>query len=97
MKDVFEAEMADLKQRKEINRLENIAVRRAEVTDNWNEDGQSFAKVRFTANLLDYTVNEVDGSVVSGSITDPIKFEEDWIFVQSAGSTKWRLAGIEQI
>jgi predicted lipid-binding transport protein (Tim44 family) len=97
MKDIFESEMAELKQKQEINRLENIAVRRAEVTENWNEDGSSFAKVRFTANLLDYTVNEVSGAVVSGSVDDPVKFEEDWIFVQAAGSTTWRLAGIEQI
>ncbi len=97
MKDVFEAEMTELRQRKEINRLENIAVRRAEVTDNWSEDGHSYAKVRFTANLLDYTVNEVNGDVVAGSATEPVKFEEDWIFAQTAGSKSWRLAGIEQI
>jgi predicted lipid-binding transport protein (Tim44 family) len=97
MKGVFESELAELKQKQEINRLENIAVRRAEVTENWNEDGSSFAKVRFTANLLDYTVNEVSGAVVSGSVNDPVKFEEDWIFVQAAGSTTWQLAGIEQI
>jgi predicted lipid-binding transport protein (Tim44 family) len=97
MKDVFDAELAELRKLQEINRLENIAVRRAEITDNWNDDGQSFSKVRFTANLLDYTVNEVSGAVVSGSMNDPVKFEEDWIFVQPAGSSKWRLAGIEQI
>jgi len=97
MKDVFEAEMNELKQKQEINRLENIAVRRAEVTDNWSEEGLSYAKVRFTANLLDYTVSEVSGAVVSGSATDPVKFEEDWIFEQAPGSSKWRLAGIEQI
>jgi len=101
MREIFVTEIAELKQRKEINRLENIAVRRVEVGDSWSEDGLTFAKVRFTANLLDYTVNEASGAVVGGSVSAPVKFEEDWIFVQSHRSNSanegWRLAGIEQV
>ncbi len=35
--------------------------------------------MRFLANLLDYTIIE-SGEVISGSKTDPVKFEEFWTY-----------------
>jgi predicted lipid-binding transport protein (Tim44 family) len=51
---------------------------------------------RFYANLLDYTVDETSGQVVSGSKTEPIKFEEYWTFTRPVGNNPWQLSAITQ-
>ena len=79
-----------------IDRLENIAVRSAEVTEAWQESGQDFVTVRFMANVLDYTVDEMTNQVIAGSRTDPVRFEEYWTFVRPVGSNAWRLSAIQQ-
>ncbi|RYZ51447.1 MAG: Tim44 domain-containing protein [Proteobacteria bacterium] len=98
--DVYQAlnqDVRDLKDKKQINRLENISVRKVDVLDRWNEQGAEFAKVRFTANLLDYTVDETSNSIISGSASDPVKFEEDWIFCRQTAYAAWQLVGIQQV
>lgn len=98
MQTMLASDLAELKQEQKINRLENISVRKTEVTDSWLEEGQEFSKVRFTANLLDYTVSEKTGQVVEGSDSLPVKFEEDWTFTKGPNTyDTWRLAGIHQV
>ncbi|WP_218109899.1 Tim44 domain-containing protein [Oligoflexus tunisiensis] len=94
---VLEADLQDLKARQEINRLENISVRNIELSEPWYEGDRELVRVRFTASLLDYTVDESTGAVKSGSNTEPVKFDENWIFAKSQGRSSWQLAGIEQI
>jgi predicted lipid-binding transport protein (Tim44 family) len=94
---VLEADLQDLKSRQEINRLENISVRNIELSEPWYEGDRELVRVRFTASLLDYTVDENTGAVKSGSNTEPVKFDEYWIFAKSQGRSSWQLAGIEQI
>ncbi len=79
-----------------INRLENIAVRLAEVTEAWQESGQDYATVHFLASLLDYTTDESGTQVLEGSRTEPVKFEEYWTFVRPVGPNPWRLSAIQQ-
>jgi predicted lipid-binding transport protein (Tim44 family) len=79
-----------------INRLENIAVRTAEVTEAWQEKGQDYVTVYFLANLLDYTTDETGTKVLDGDATQPVKFEEFWTFVRPAGPNPWRLSAIQQ-
>lgn len=86
----------DLKQKRRINRLENIAVRTVEITEVWQEAGKDFITVRFCANLLDYTVDEASAQVLAGSKTDPVKFDEYWTFTRPVGSNPWQLAAINQ-
>ncbi len=95
--DVLRRDLEDLKRNGRINRLENITVRRTDVTNSWSEGAQEFSTVRFLANLLDYTVDATTGSVVEGSDSVPVKFEEDWTFSRSAGAGPWQLAGIQQM
>ncbi len=90
-------DIADLKARKQINRLENISVRKVDVLDRWNEQNSEYAKVRFTANLLDYTVDEASGATVEGSTSNPVKFEEDWTFCRQTAYAAWQLVGIQQV
>jgi predicted lipid-binding transport protein (Tim44 family) len=79
-----------------INRLDNIAIRSADITEAWQEGGNDFITVKFYANLLDYTVDEATGQVVEGSKTDPVKFEEYWTFTRPVGSSSWQLSAITQ-
>ena len=79
-----------------INRLENVAVRAAEVTEAWQERGQDYVTVHFLASLLDYTTDETGTQVLDGSRTEPVKFEEFWTFVRPVGPNPWRLSAIQQ-
>lgn len=85
-----------LRAKRRVNRLENIAVRSAAVTEAWQEGGQDFVTVRFRANLLDYTVDETSSQVMEGSPTEPVKFEEYWTFVRPVGPNPWRVSAIQQ-
>jgi predicted lipid-binding transport protein (Tim44 family) len=86
-----------LKAKKQINRLENIAVRSVEITEVWQEGGQDFITVRLYANLLDYNIDEQTGQVLSGSRTEPVKFNEYWTFTRPVGDHPWKLSAINQV
>lgn len=94
---IIQADADELRRKKQINRLDNIAVRKVEITEVWQEAGNDFITVRFYANLLDYTVDETTGTVLSGSKTDPVKFEEFWTFTRPVGSNPWQLSAINQL
>jgi predicted lipid-binding transport protein (Tim44 family) len=85
-----------LKAERKINRLENIAVREALVTEAWQESGQDFVTVHFLASLLDYTTDESGAQVLDGSRTEPVKFEEYWTFARPVGPSAFRLSAIQQ-
>ena len=93
---ILQRDADDLKGKKQINRLENIAVRTVEITEVWQEAGKDFITVRICANLLDYTVDEASGQVLSGSKTDPVKFDEYWTFTRPVGNNPWQLSAINQ-
>lgn len=85
-----------LKSDRKINKLENIAVRSVDIVEAWQESGRDYITVRFYANLLDYTIDETTGQVVSGSKTEPVKFEEYWTFTRTVGNNPWQLSAINQ-
>nr|NJM02973.1 Tim44 domain-containing protein [Desulfobacula sp.] len=91
----YDQHFRDLKQQGHLNRLENIAVRNVELTAAGVQGGEMFVTVRFTANLLDYTVDETSGEIVRGDSENSVKFEEDWTFAAPVGSRAWKLEGIE--
>ena len=97
IQQILDADLAALKADHTINRLENIAVRRAEVTHSWQERGLDYSTVRFLANLLDYTVDEKTQQVVAGNAEVPVKFEEDWTFEKEPNAPTWQLVGIQQV
>lgn len=93
----FEDDLSQLQRERKINRLENISIRQVDVLQSWQELGEDLARVRFRANLLDYTVDETSGQVLEGSDREPVKFEEDWIFARpSQSQDSWKLVGIQQ-
>lgn len=96
MKEYFREEFARMKQEGRINRLENIAVRKVEPAEAWQESGKDYITVFFTANLLDYTTDE-SGKVVEGDKLNPVKFQEFWTFCRDIGARQWQLTAINQI
>jgi len=93
---ILQGDAEKLKADHQINRLENIAVRSVDITEAWQESGRDYITVRVYANLLDYTEDEKSGQVLSGSKTDPVKFEEYWTFTRAVGSNPWQLSAIQQ-
>ncbi|MFA6498481.1 MAG: Tim44 domain-containing protein [Desulfurivibrionaceae bacterium] len=95
MRNILQEDVARLLRDKQINRLENIAVRTVEITEAWQEPGQDYLTTRILANLLDYTVSDANDHI-SGSTTEPVKFEEFWTFTRPAGNNPWKLSAINQ-
>lgn len=96
MATVLQRDCDRLRAERKVNRLENIAVREALVTEAWQESGQDFVTVHFLASLLDYTTDESGAQVVEGSRTEPVKFEEYWTFARPVGPSAFRLSAIQQ-
>jgi predicted lipid-binding transport protein (Tim44 family) len=96
MVQAFRGQIEEARAKRRINKLENISVRSVDITEAWQEQGNDFVTVRFLANLLDYTVDESTGTVVDGSDSVPVKFEEYWTWVRPVGPNPWRLAAINQ-
>lgn len=92
----WEAELGQLKLRGQRNRMDNIALRESEITEVWTENGEDFITVRLHANLLDFTVDEKSGNVVSGSDSEPVEFEEFWTFSRPVGPNGWKLTAVQQ-
>jgi len=95
MVGILQRDADKLKTEKKINKLDNIAVRSVEITEAWQEEGTDFITVRIVASLLDYTVSE-SGELLSGSKTEPVKFEEYWTFTRPGGNHDWQLSAINQ-
>jgi predicted lipid-binding transport protein (Tim44 family) len=93
---IIQEDIDKMLREKQVNRLENIAVRSVEIVEAWQEQGQDYINARIYANLLDYTIDDATGAVVEGSKTDPVKFEEYWTFVRAVGNNPWRLSAITQ-
>ncbi|MGH7873442.1 MAG: Tim44 domain-containing protein [Candidatus Binatia bacterium] len=92
----WQEELDHLRARGQQNRMENIALRESDITEVWTESGSDFITVRLRANLLDYTVDVKTGSVVTGSNSDPVEFEEYWTFTRPVGPNSWKLAAVQQ-
>jgi len=96
MLGILKKDLDELIARKQINRLENIAVREVEIVEAGQDRGEEYITVRLYANLLDYVVDEKSGQAISGSSSDPVKFVEFWTFTRNVGEKNWVLGGITQ-
>lgn len=96
MTRIFQEDLDRMLRDKQVNRLENIAVRNVEIIEAWQESGQDYITASIYANLLDYTTDDATGTVVSGSKEEPVKFEECWTFTRPIGNNPWQLSAINQ-
>jgi predicted lipid-binding transport protein (Tim44 family) len=90
----YAGHFAEMVERGVINKLESIAIRKVEICAAGTTGTEDFVTVLFTANLLDYTVDDKTGDLVEGSMTEPIKFAEEWTWARPVGTENWRLEGI---
>ena len=93
----YEQHFAEMKAKGQINKLESIAIRRVEITAAGSDNGEDFVTVLFTANLLDYTVDDKTGSLIEGSMTEPVKFAEKWTWARPIRTENWKLEGLEVV
>ena len=92
----WKQELDALHSRGQHNKMENIALRRSEITEAWTENGEDYITVRLLANLLDYTVDAKSGALVNGSNAEPVEFEEYWTFARPVGPNPWKLSAVQQ-
>jgi len=93
----YAGHFAEMKQKGLINKLESIAIRKVEIVDAGTENNEDFVTVLFTANLLDYTVDDKTDTLVAGSMTQPVKFAEEWTWARPVGTEEWKLEGIKVV
>ncbi len=93
----YDKQFAEMKAKGHTNKLESIAIRKVEVVDAGKQGNEDFVTVSFTANLLDYTVDDKTGDVVEGSKTDPVKFAEKWTWARPERTEDWKLEGIDVV
>ncbi|WP_028318880.1 Tim44 domain-containing protein [Desulfobulbus elongatus] len=93
----YEGHFARMREDGRINKLESIAIRRVEIVDAGSNNGEDHVTVLFTANLLDYTVDDTTGALVEGSMTEPVKFAEQWTWARPVRTEAWKLEGIEVV
>ncbi len=90
----YEEHFAEMRHKGHINKLESIAIRNVKIVEAGSDGVEDFITVLFSANLLDYTVDDRSGELVEGSMTEPVKFEEKWTWARPVGTDNWRLEGI---
>jgi len=93
----YAEQFSEMEAKGELNKLESISIRNIEVVAAGSESGEDFVTVLFTANLLDYTVDDKSGEVLSGSDTEPVKFAEEWSWARPLGTQEWKLEGIKEV
>ena len=93
----YQQHFAEMIAKGQTNKLESIAVRRVEIVAAGSENGEDFVTVLFTANLLDYTVDDKTGALIEGSMTEPVKFAEQWTWARPIRTESWKLEGIEVV
>lgn len=87
----------ELEEKGQLNKMESIAIRKVEIVDAGSDGKEDYVTVLFTANLLDYTVDERSGAVVEGSTTEPVKFAEEWTWARPVRTENWLLEGIQVV
>ena len=92
----YEKHFVEMRSNGHINKLESIAIRGVEITEAGSDGVEDFVTVLFTANLLDYTVDDKSNELIAGSMTSPVKFREEWTWARSTGTQNWKLEGIKE-
>jgi predicted lipid-binding transport protein (Tim44 family) len=76
------------------NRIEQLRIKQAQVSEAWQESGEDWVTVYFAVSMIDYTVDDSTGTVVDGSTT-PVDIAEYWTFTRPVGPKPWRLSAIQ--
>lgn len=91
----LQSQVNELRAAGRTNRVERADLRRSEITEAWQESGRDYVTVYLAGSLLDYTVDDATGAVVSGSSTQRENLDEYWTFSRPVGPNPWRLSAIQ--
>jgi predicted lipid-binding transport protein (Tim44 family) len=83
------------------NRVSNVSLAKAELTESWEEGDLQYATAYMRWTALDYTVRigaapSSPGAIVAGDPRVPTEAEEVWTFVHRRGG-HWLLSAIQQV
>ncbi|MFZ2003539.1 MAG: TIM44-like domain-containing protein [Stellaceae bacterium] len=83
------------------NRVSNVTLVKAELTESWEESDMEYATAHMRWTALDYTVRigaapAAPGALVAGDPRIPTESEEMWTFVRRRGG-QWLLSAIQQV
>jgi predicted lipid-binding transport protein (Tim44 family) len=95
MATVLQAQCDRLRVARQTNRVEQLDIRRAELSEAWQEGGRDYVTVFISATMLDYTVDDATGAVVEGSRTALQAIEDFWTFTRPVGHHPWKLSAIQ--
>jgi predicted lipid-binding transport protein (Tim44 family) len=95
MATALQAQCDRLRAARQTNRVEQLDIRRAEVSEAWQESGRDYVTVFLSATMLDYTVDDATGAVVEGSRTAAQAIEDFWTFTRPVGNNPWKLSAIQ--
>ena len=91
----FQQQVDELRSARQTNRVERANIQRSQITEAWQETGRDYVTIYLGGSMVDYTIDDTNGSVVSGSATQPEAFEEFWTFTRPVGPNAWRLSAIQ--
>ena len=94
----FERELAENARQGVINKITDVHLVSGDLSEAWRENGTDYATVAMRFSLVDATIDQHSGQVVSGSSTAPQQVTEVWTFQRPAGAGPegWSLAAIQQ-
>jgi predicted lipid-binding transport protein (Tim44 family) len=92
---VLQAQCDRLQGARQSNRLEQIQITRADISEAWQENGRDYMTICISASMLDYIVDDATGGLVEGSRSVPQHVEEFWSFVRPVGAHSWQLSAIQ--
>ena len=94
----FERELAENARQGVVNKLTDVRLISGDLSEAWRENGTDYATVAMRFSLVDATIDQHSGQVVSGSSTAPQQVTEVWTFQRPAGAgpDAWTLAAIQQ-
>jgi predicted lipid-binding transport protein (Tim44 family) len=92
--ETLRAELAALKEKGLVNRVEGLAIRDTAMTEAWQEKGTDYITMKLTASAVDY-IADASGKVIEGSSADAAEFTEFWTFAREIGKG-WKLSAIQQ-
>lgn len=95
--DEYARQFQEMEEKGQLNKLESIAIRKVSVADAGSDGKEDYITVLFTANLLDYTVDERSGELIEGSMTEPVKFAEEWTWARPVRTDNWLLEGVQVV
>jgi predicted lipid-binding transport protein (Tim44 family) len=83
------------------NRVSNVTLVKAELTESWEEGDLEYATAYMRWTAIDYTVKtgaapSAPGALVSGDPRIPTESEEVWTFVRRRGG-QWLLSAVQQV